>query len=171
MDEIEAQASKGAGLRGGVWSIMMASMLFSMNARADNNPTKNYEACVERASSSKGSIIADSIGGRSGMREHIIESCGYRPTSVAPDGKARLIDSDCAKLFKWAEEGACRVDAFASYQQEYVRQLDPRVFESRAYERACEELASTPGAVSRSQFAARACTGPAKTHKHRVRQQ
>ena len=132
---------------------------------ANGRSADGYELCLQKANGSSAATKAEDAGGRLGLEEYLIESCGFRPVRHGDDGRSRLLDSDCDQLFRWAEQGACNVEEFAGYQVNFLKQLDSNVFSRSSYERACSALNSTTRPIQRTEFEERVCLNSSPKHK------
>lgn len=116
-----------------------------------------WYACTDKASGTEGARKAEELGGVLGYEEFLIETCGHRPVSHESRGVLALSAEDCRTLHEWSRKGICTPGQFAFYQEAFMKQLDPQVFDLKKFTARCELNASGEQHEGLAGFRAQVC--------------
>ena len=109
----------------------------AFGADKDASPGTKREKCIDEALGSPGMRQAEELGGRLGVEEYLIETCGFRPV-VETDRQISLTTEDCATVYSWSKDGLCDTYNLSWGDNVMRKALDPRAFDFDKFVKRCE---------------------------------
>ncbi len=112
-----------------------------------------WNACMDKAQTGPEAQRIEREAGTDGLLDHAITKCGYLPIV----GGKQLAKDDCDRLFEMAPGIDCEPFGGSAVDNNFLKLLDPAVFNEDRYWEACRKIQQRTPPMSRQVFGKAVC--------------